>query len=284
MIRVALRLDDPSQTSHHGVERGILAALEKAGLRATFAVIPFRESGGRVAPFDPAAAAHLIEARAAGVLEVALHGYTHTEHRSAGAGGPSEFLGVPGARQNDWIRRGRDALEALFEVGIDGFVPPWNRLDATTVGILEGAGFGYLSGDWRTPMSAGDLRVLPRTCQLKQVREAVREARRFAAWSPVVVALMHHYDFIEAGQAGAPLDMARLAELLGWLSAQPDVEVLPLRELAGRVPVARCNRALRCRAWQERRHWRIAARMPRHALVPAPCWWLLARGVGPAGV
>lgn len=41
MIRVALRLDDPSETSHQGVG-GILDMLNAHQACATFAAIPFR--------------------------------------------------------------------------------------------------------------------------------------------------------------------------------------------------------------------------------------------------
>ena len=89
MIDVALRFDDPSAVSDHTLERAILHAMATHDVCATFAVIP---NAGRV-PLSADSVPHLVEARQAGRLEIAQHGFNHESCRPE-ADLPSEFSGL----------------------------------------------------------------------------------------------------------------------------------------------------------------------------------------------
>lgn len=73
MIRVALRLDGPSETSHQGVG-GILDMLNAHQACATFAAIPFRMIEDQRVALSQSRAHPLVQAERAGVIEAALHG------------------------------------------------------------------------------------------------------------------------------------------------------------------------------------------------------------------
>ena len=109
MIRLALRLDDPSATSNQEIEARILESLVRHGLRATFAVIPFRGEAAAPLPLTRERARPLREAVEQGVLDIALHGHMHLRVRPEGE--RSEFVGLPAARQREMIANGKALLE-----------------------------------------------------------------------------------------------------------------------------------------------------------------------------
>lgn len=276
MIRVSLRLDDPSANSHRGVENGIIAALEATGLRATFAVIPYRDtSAGRLA-LDSQTGAHLLAAYRSGLVEIALHGHSHRRVNADGSR-PSEFRGLPVERQEALLSEAIGHLSGLFGAGsVSGFVPPWNSYDEATLAALESLGFDYISAGRREPPGyAGPLAIVPRTCQFSALESAIAEAVRYSRLDPQVVAVLHHGDFRESGVEGSSLDLQVFADRLAWLKRQPDIQVMTLREA---VNANRAGAPARSsKRWLRKEHlpWRLQQRLPRLCLVDAPVWRLL---------
>lgn len=264
MIRVALRFDDPSATSDHVLEEGIFAAAESAGIPLTVAVIPFRQQEGDLISLTHEWATHLIDAQRAGVIEVAQHGYCHESARG-GKKPPSEFMGVDAVHQTEWICEGRTVLEAVFDKPITGFVPPWNTFDANTTQALEKLKYRYLSAGWEldTGCSPG-LSYWPRTCQMVALQETLDALGAFVSLDPVVIAVMHHYDFAESGNPQAPTDLNRFRALLQNMAQDERVQTITLSELAAK-PLAHLASRLRQNAWNKL-PWKIRSRLPRGAL------------------
>ncbi len=276
MIHLALRLDDPSVTSDHALERNIIALLIKHGLSATFAVIPFRRVDSALLAFSAGKAAHLLDASAQGVIEIAMHGYCHEQLGVGTRGGKSEFAGIPLERQEEMIAQGLALMRAVFGPVIRGFVPPWNSFDAATTEVLQHKEFSYISGGWDVPAKHANLVVLPRTCNLHTLQAAVSEARRFRSLSPLIVAVMHHYDFREAGGDKAIMDLAEFDTLLQWVKAQPDIQVQTMGQLAAGTSPAQARRGMRLRRIKNL-HWRLNWLLPEYSLPTAPAWKLLIR-------
>lgn len=246
MIRLALRLDDPSETSDQKIESGILSALDACGLRATFAVVPFREFNGERVALSPDRARPLIDAQRRGLIEVALHGNTHI-NRANGAK-KSEFSGMPVTDQFRLIQEGAQHLGKIFDTRIGGFVPPWNGYDLNTLTALQQDGFDYISADWRMPIGyAESLPILPLTCHVSQVKEAFAEARRISFMSPVIIAMIHHYDFTESGSDNSKFDMKYFEELLAWVSHQPQRSSVRLIDVAKNINGSFLRRQARSR-------------------------------------
>ncbi|MGA9164324.1 MAG: DUF2334 domain-containing protein [Thiobacillus sp.] len=232
MIRVALRLDDPSETSHQGVETGVMDILRKHRAAATFAVIPFRMVDGERKALSLQRALPLVEAAREGVIEIALHGYTHVRRLPEPAL-PTEFSGCPQGEQHALIEAGRNRLEQIFEQRVRGFVPPWNSYDLATLHSLDALDFRYVSADWAQPANyRGDLKLLPRTAHLGDIPAALNEARRFVKARPVIVVVLHHYDFSESGSDHAVIDMPGFDCALERIQAEPDVRICTLGDLS----------------------------------------------------
>jgi predicted deacetylase len=231
MILVALRFDDPSATSQHELEMAIFERLRVHGLPATVATIPVRRYEGRYVALNEDNAAHLINAQRNGIIEIAQHGYSHEERGKTADESPSEFAGLARDEQARLIGAGRELLERLFGCEITGFVPPWNTCDGTTTSIISDQGFRYLSAGRKAPTDK-KLKGLPRTCQLINIEAAVEEARCYAWLHPVVIAVMHHYDFRESGASDAPTDLDGFSGRLDWLVSQPDIRVVSLDTLS----------------------------------------------------
>ena len=278
MIRVALRLDDPSETSDHALEKAIIEVLARQRMRATFAVIPFKVVDGNLAPLSPKRASHLVEAEHEGVVEIAMHGFSHTDRRRRPDGSPSEFRGVSEMEQVNMLQRGLAHMHSLFAETQYGFVPPWNSFDKGTLRVLAHLGFSYVSAGWEVE-SDRDARmaILPRTCHLLDARQAVEEARRYRHLSPMVIVVMHHDDFAESGAENPISSLVEFEQLLAEFGAKTDVIVQPLRQLAAGLTARECVRAIRTNEIRQALHWRLQNHLPVRCFVPVPMWRAILR-------
>lgn len=270
MIRVALRFDDPGLASDHALERRILDLLERHELTSTFAVVPFNAASGSLRSLAAEHVPHLCRAATTGRIEIAQHGYSH-ENCAPEKGPPGEFPGLPASHQASRIRQGRACLQAAFGVPPSGFVPPWNAYDAATLASLAEAGFSYLSAGWEGAMCRR-IAVLPRTCNIADVRATVEKARdrRVAA---AVVGVFHHYDFLEHADACARAwSLADFDALLTWLTQQRDVQVQTLAVLAHTFTPESWLRSFWLYRAAARMPWRLQKTLPPDCLLTPP-WW-----------
>jgi len=266
MIRFVIRLDDPSATSNRIVEERILDALTRHGLCATFAVIPFNIGEF---PLTRASAEQMLAAVTQGTLEVAQHGYMHSNPKLSTSS--NEFEGISEAQQRESILAGKALLESVFERPIVGFVPPFNCYDTTTLKILEQAGFAYLSSNLqRPPRISTPLRMLPLTCRLRRVREAVSEARRFDRLNPVVTLVMHHYDFPEEGENPIIQSYEEFDTLLAWIGNQRDIRVMTLDGLANELSPRDTRHWVQHEKWRNRLPWRFRQCLPGLCMATRP--------------
>lgn len=266
MIRVALRFDDPSPVSDHAVERQLIAELERTGLCATFAVVPFRAEEGGMRRLERGAIPHLLAAQRKGVIEIALHGHSHTCIPGCPPGQSSEFAGLSVREQQVLILEGKRQLESVFGTGVAGFVPPWNSADRATLDALEILGFRYCSSDITTAMGyKGNIRRIPRTCQLRTSGRALDDARAIQILSPVVVIVFHHYDFTTEGCFG----FEQFRRLLELLANDPQIQVMTLADLSRQSSSRGLVRALRHHQVRPRAYWRMQRLFPTYCLVPA---------------
>lgn len=277
MITIAFRFDDPSETSNQEVEASILDALRTHRACCTFAVIPFRMVDGERKGLSVERAHPLVKASQEGLIEPALHGYAHVpikpeEKRR------SEFAGIASDGQRTMVREGRAHLESVFGMAVTGFVPPWNSYDITTLRILDQAGFKYLSAGRRATVDPkGKIKLLPFTVHLNEIKHAIAEARQFIKASPVIVVVMHHYDFKESGADQAFTNIAEFSNMLSQLVCQADIKLRTLRDVSEMMISP--NSAI----WQygiREKNNLIARLVPKHSFVNAPLWrCMLAKGL-----
>lgn len=271
MIRIILRLDDPSLTSDHALERSILNVLGELQIPATFAVVPYSQTEAGLQPLDSGRVPHLVEAHTTGLIEIAQHGYTHERLTASGPGSLSEFWGVPIEEQARRIDAGRERITAVFGIEVKGFIPPFNTYDAATASLLAERGYTYLSGSLSTPPNqAPAFRLIPRTTHISTLCQAYAEARRRPYLSTTIIVIMHHYDFQEVGSESGKLNLRAFRDTLAWLKAQPGVRFTTLGQLTSEMSINRSWTIYVRHLRKERLHWRLQRLLPRHLLYTHP--------------
>jgi peptidoglycan/xylan/chitin deacetylase (PgdA/CDA1 family) len=237
-IVVVFRMDDYSETSNTEMELRIIEAFRHHNIPITIAVIPAVVSNGsdREAPLATLGekkAAILREGYAAGLIDIALHGYTHQTYSPMVR---SEFEGLAYEIQKEKISKGKKLLEEMTGAWVLTFVPPWNSYDDNTLAALASMNFVALSGSLanRSDLHAR-LSYLPATCELDDVKKAVIAARQSPDQRPCVVALFHIYDFIDVNPESGSVQFAEFARTLAWLKAQRDVRFSTISKEASKI-------------------------------------------------
>lgn len=239
LIHVGLRYDDFSADSPASIEARILEICARHRVPITFGVIPEVEAPGPDGayvrrPLPESKFDVLREGLKSGILDIALHGFTHRSYRTDCK---TEFAGLGREEQEARIKRGKAILE---EAGLPVrcFIPPWNAYDEDTLGVLAAAGLTVLSADGEGPVGeAPSLRFVPATCVFPAMRKAVAQAgaaiRRRPDEAVAVVPYIHPYEFVESGSPRAVFSLERFEEELAWLSRQPGVEPRGLTAMGG---------------------------------------------------
>lgn len=241
-ITVVFRYDDySSYSSRTDLEVKLINTFQKYNLPITFGVIPYvaaRNFGNPdpqdVLPLTPVKANILKDAVKAGIVEVALHGYSH---QTIQRGPPyTEFSGMDYSTQYQRIDKGKNLLEKTLGIQIPTFIPPWNRYDLNTLRVLEKLGFKTISAD-----SAGvaerssQLKFLPFTCNLHELNDAVKSARKIPDIQPVIVVLFHAYDFLEIDRNKGQFTYGHLVDLLTWVRSQNDIRIRTIDEATNEI-------------------------------------------------
>jgi peptidoglycan/xylan/chitin deacetylase (PgdA/CDA1 family) len=246
-IAVVFRFDDYDRANAQaGTE--LLAFFQKHHVPCTYGITPFETATGessldpeKCLPMDKETAGKLDAAVRSGLVEVALHGFTHSANAAVPAstrsGGSSEFSGLDYLTQLRMLSAGKGTLESLYRVRITTFVPPWNSYDENTLLALDNLGFEVISAssDRHSITTIGHsqkLRFLPCTCDLGDLREAVEAARRSSDHDALIVVLLHPYDFVAFDPARGKFTYEYSGDLLSWLASQPDVATRTLAEAA----------------------------------------------------
>ncbi len=237
-IQVVLRYDDYSALSDFAIEAEILDVVRRHGLCAVFGVIPFAVPAGLCNAQEGVA----LEGKKAdvlrgsvqdGMVEAALHGLHHLYlPRFNYVNGFTEFEGLPLAEQAELIARGSAELERVTGCKAKCFIPPFNSYDEWTTEALRQNGIKCLSAAVFDPIPRkAELLLLPHTCSLPQLREAIEQARRSSSEAPIVAALFHSFDFVESGQKKACISIMEFDILASWLASQSDLGVMTVSQV-----------------------------------------------------
>ena len=234
-VNVVFRFDDFSARSSTDLEQHIIRLFAERKLPVTFSVIPFVCSGDihdptpqDLIPLSPDKAEILKTAQRQGILDIALHGYSH---QTDGQPPYAEFAHLDYAHQVRKLSEGKKFLEDLLGASVTTFVPPWNKYDLNTLQALETLGFTTLSANRKGPGSLDSgLFFLPATCGLKHLADAISAARASSEKQPVVVVLFHEYDFKEINARRGRFTVDEFAALLDWVASQQDVRSLSISQ------------------------------------------------------
>ena len=272
-INIAFRFDDPAADSDHSLEIAILDSFARHHLPLTVAVVPFSRIQNTLVPVTAKNIPHLLQAYRSGHIEIAQHGYVHESQSEMQNDEMSKFVGVTEVRQLAYMREGLTQLRNVFGNTISGFVPPFNSMDATTMAVAHTLGFSYISAGWHLPAEhCGLPLLLPRTCLIYQLQQAIEEARLRLAMSPTIIVVLHHFNFREFGLDRAATDIATFDQLLAWLAKQPDITVRPLRELATELSPDPLIKNFQRNLTRLHLHWRLQLMLPKYCLLTKPLW------------
>lgn len=229
-ITVVFRYDDYSGLSSTDIEVKLIDAFQKHNVPCAFGVIPYVCAGDvndvrpqNTVPLTPVKVDILKNAIKAGILEIALHGYSHQRIRK---NRNTEFSGLDYNSQALRIAKGKRYLEEMLNMQVVTFIPPWNSYDLNTLMALEKLGFKTISaGEEGDAKESSALKFLPATCSLFYLRDAVESARHVPNVQPVIVVLFHGSDFLEIDKKIGKLTYQYFLELLDWITSQKDIYV-----------------------------------------------------------
>jgi|Deesub1362A_J573_1020465.scaffolds.fasta_scaffold01563_6 peptidoglycan/xylan/chitin deacetylase (PgdA/CDA1 family) len=238
-ITIIFRYDDYSSLSSTEFELKLLSLLKKYNLSFTFGVIPYVCAGDiknpspqKLVPLTKEKINILKRALKDGLIEVAQHGYSHQTISTLGNSW-TEFSGLEYERQMQKIRRGKNLLERTLDVQVTTFIPPWNSYDLNTIRALERLGFKAISASSGISEKSSKLKFIPVTIEdISKLKEAVNSARRSSDPHPLIVVMIHDYNFQKFGEAKGKFTYQDLDELLNWIASQKDVEVRSIGETA----------------------------------------------------
>lgn len=234
-VNVVFRFDDYSACSNTDMELRIIDAFRKHEACFTIGVIPYvcandihDPSAQDLIPLTPIKGNILKNGVNEGILDVALHGYSH---QTISTEQWAEFSGLDYNSQAERLAKGKTLLESMIDAPINTFVPPWNRYDLNTLRALEELGFSTLSADnKRMEVTASKLNFLPYSCNLFNLRDAIQASRTSSVTQPVIVVLFHEYDFKEIDEKRGRITYQEFYELLNWLKSQRHVRLLSVKE------------------------------------------------------
>jgi hypothetical protein len=246
-VLVVFRYDDYTNNLRKTeIEQWLFDQFESRGMPLSVAVIPLSDDVGnrnvpvdRLRPLDGPKLELLRLAAANGRIEVMQHGYTHQYQESgADALGSPEFTGLSQADQQHIMQAGRQALEAAVNQEANIFVPPNNWHDADTVRAADELGYRILAADYRIfdDPSPVELRFIPYTCLPQDFERALRQAQQSDAGRlPVVVLMLHAYDFPEYDAKQGVISKADFSVLLDRLQKLSSVRVVSFAEALAAV-------------------------------------------------
>ncbi|MDA8016070.1 MAG: DUF2334 domain-containing protein [Thermoanaerobaculia bacterium] len=243
-IPIALRYDDFSNHSPTEVEAGFLDALRQRNLNCAVAIVPFAcddhldPSAPAGEPLAEEKTALLRQAVEDGTAEPVLHGHSHRRlHPPSKTHRPSEFAGLAVERQQQLLSEGKNFLEARLGSVVRFFAPPWNSYDKATLRALEKLDFSTLLAGPRFGPVLHDspLKLLPATCELKDLQAALDQVRRHGRPGTSMVAIFHPYDFVEVDDERGAFDLDGFCGVLDFLLTQGDVEIVSWSEGFGQT-------------------------------------------------
>jgi hypothetical protein len=232
-IVVAFRNDDLTVQSDPLLESRIFRLFEQKGIPQTFAFIPRPEAylGDDVTPArtgTPPMIDSLRSWHAGGLVEFALHGFTHV--RSLGSAG--EFDRVSAGKQQEMIRSGKTIADSVLGVPVRIFAPPWNQADARTLVACREEGLPIFSGYTGAEPVEGVVQVntnavlCPGSTGLPDAREVLAALRRGNGVRYLIVFYHSRVDFADTGS------ISRLSALLDELASDSTVRISTIGQIA----------------------------------------------------
>jgi peptidoglycan/xylan/chitin deacetylase (PgdA/CDA1 family) len=248
-VNVVFRFDDYSARSSTEMELRIIDAFRKNEASITFGVIPFVCAGDAhdpspqdIVPLTSKKGDILKTGFEDGILDIALHGYSH---QTINAKNMMELSSLDYNIQVERLVKGKKLLEGMIDAPVTTFVPPWDQYDLNTLRALEVLGFSTLSAAKNGEATEDSkLNFLPASCDLPRLRDVVKAARSSSDNQPLIVVLFHQYDFREIDEKHGSITIQEFYDLLNWLKSQRDLRLLSISQATKVIKDLSANRFL----------------------------------------
>jgi predicted deacetylase len=236
-----VREAEPAMMKIWEAEKAIDDLFNKYGVPYVVSVIPatnsrYSENGANLKTTfleeDQEKVKFIKHAVQAGRVEVAQHGFSHTNH--AGSNHKrGEFRERDYESQFQDITRGREILlRALDLTDLSTFVPPYNGWDRNTAKAIKAAGFRILSADFYYYYdSVEGLVLIPFTSQLWELESMLNQGH--LQNDSVIVVIYHPAQIVKfQGSEGRFFGIERFEKLLQKLMALPNTKVVTFQQLS----------------------------------------------------
>jgi peptidoglycan/xylan/chitin deacetylase (PgdA/CDA1 family) len=237
-ITVIFRYDDYSSRSPINFEIKLIDTFKKYNIPLTVGIIPFicadnphKPNIQQVIPLTQEKINILKTAIASGIVEPALHGFSHQTIREVEY---TEFSSLSYEKQMEKIAKGKKLLEKELNTKIAIFIPPWNSYDVNTLRCLEDLNIICISAGLQGPSDKNlHLKYLPATTTIPELRQAINSARQSSAPNSVIIVLFHSYEFFETNGDKDKFTYRafQFSNLLSWITSQKDIHVSSMSQI-----------------------------------------------------
>jgi hypothetical protein len=232
-IFIVFRFDDFDNKFDTEKVLRIFNIIKTNKISITVGVVPFLcsinqedPSPQSILPIDSNRADILKTALKEGIIEIALHGYSH---QTTDKNEFSEFSGISLEQQVEKITKGKRYLEKVLDCTVTTFIPPWNQYDINTLKALDMLKFSTISADPRGEVINNTaLKFLPETCSLWDLRREIETTRNSTENQKVIVVLFHGYNFKDFNSKKGNITLKEFAELLHYLKIQENVQMMSI--------------------------------------------------------
>jgi hypothetical protein len=138
-----------------------------------------------------------------------------------------ELLGLKLEEQTRRLRDGKAELERRLECSVSTLIPPWNAYDLATLRAMELNQLAHISAGMGGPFPKKhrSIRFLPGACSLPEVRAVVAALQCMRRLNPVLVVVLHDFDFVESGLQGNWITIENFDAIVGELAKTPSVQL-----------------------------------------------------------
>ncbi|MEO0234588.1 MAG: DUF2334 domain-containing protein [candidate division WOR-3 bacterium] len=219
-INLVFRMDDYSDNSNIRVEEKVFETFSKLSIPLIVGVVPFTmDENNRIEPINQKKISLISEYKNVDFFTFALHGHTH-KNNSFDRRFKYEFNYLPLDTQIKMLNEGKIFLESITERKIQIFIPPWNGYDSNTIIAMEKTGFKTISAGIRGFSINSDIKYLPLTTTIKEVKEIFQKNFNVRLKNVMIVVNIHSYEFEKLE------DIKNMEQLLNDLSCNKKIEFL----------------------------------------------------------
>lgn len=234
-IKIVFRFDDYMMTQHV-IFDSILDIFKKNNISLTLGVVPYDKKEVLFNKLNQDQLDDLKNRIKRKEIEIALHGYTHTDNKLTGGSLLkkeilSEFSNLEYNEQVKKIRKGKAALDSILNINTVVFIPPYNSYDGNTIKALDSLNFDVISASMDGYSGHGKISYIPHT--ISDLTKLPGLLMKVPDDDYSIVVVIHPYSFIGGieTELTQPVYFSKLDTMLNWINRQENILTLSFSAL-----------------------------------------------------